>query len=129
MMPCAAGLVKGLKGTKVVLCGGTQMAVVLAICKALGLEGDIAIATTKYIVEDKNANFAEIVEKTGWPYYYSDPGLENSKFPTVQIYAQGYVKEGVGMGGAVLAASLYGVTQQQIVEESDRVLVSVELPK
>ncbi len=129
MMPCAAGLVKGLKGTKVVLCGGTQMAVVLAICKALGLEGDISIATTKYIVEDKSANFVEIVEKTSWTYYYSDPGLENSKFPPVQIYAQGYVKEGVGMGGAVLAASLYGVTQQQIVEESDRVLASVELPK
>ena len=33
------------------------------------------------------------------------------------------------MGGAVLAASLYGVTQQQIVEETDRVLMTVELPK
>jgi NaMN:DMB phosphoribosyltransferase len=69
------------------------------------------------------------VEETGRPYYFSDPGLERSKIPPVQIYAQGYVKEGVGMGGAVLAASLYGVTQAEIVEEADRVLMTVELPK
>jgi hypothetical protein len=36
---------------------------------------------------------------------------------------------GGGAGGAVLAASLRGITQQEIVEESDRVLMTVELPK
>ena len=80
------------------------MAAVLALGKALGIEGDISIATTKYIMEDKTASFREIVESTGRPYYYVDPGLENSKIPGVQIYAQGYVKEGVGMGGASLLA-------------------------
>jgi uncharacterized protein (TIGR00303 family) len=128
MMPCVMGLMKGLKGTKVVLCGGTQMAAVLALGHALKIQGDISIATTKYIDEDKSAGFRKIVEETRRPYYFSDPGLERSKIPSVQIYAQGYVKEGVGMGGAVLAASLYGVTQSQIVEETDRVLMTVELP-
>jgi NaMN:DMB phosphoribosyltransferase len=47
----------------------------------------------------------------------------------VQIYAQGYVKEGVGMGGATLLAGLYGFSQIQLVEETDRVLMTVELPK
>jgi uncharacterized protein (TIGR00303 family) len=129
MMPCALGLMKGLKGTKIVLSGGTQMAAILTMAKALRIEGDISIATTKYIVEDKSAGFMELVESIGVPCYYSDPGLEKSKFPSVKIYAQGYVKEGVGMGGAALAASLYGVTQLQLVEESDRVLMTVELPK
>jgi uncharacterized protein (TIGR00303 family) len=129
MMPCALGLMKGLKGAKVVMSGGTQMATVLALAKALDIEGDICIATTKYIDDDKSASFRKIVEETGRPYYFSDPGLERSKIPPVQIYAQGYVKEGVGMGGAVLAASLYGVTQAEIVEEADRVLMTVELPK
>ena len=129
MMPAALGLMRGLAGCKVVLAGGTQMAAVLALGKALNIEGDISIATTKYIVEDKTASFKEIVESTGRPYYYSDPGLENSKIPPVQIYAQGYVKEGVGMGGAALLAGLCGVTQMQLVEETDRVLMTVELPK
>ena len=129
MMPCALGLMRGLKDSKVILAGGTQMAAILAMANAIQIKGDISIATTKYIVEDKSANFVEIVESLGVPYYYSDPGLEKSKFPFVQIYAQGYVKEGVGMGAAALAASLYGVTQQQLVAESDRVLMTVELPK
>lgn len=129
MMAAALGLMQGLRGCRVVLAGGTQMAAVLALGKALEIEGDISIATTKYIVEDKTANFREIVEATGRPYYYSDPGLENSKIPPVQIYAQGYVKEGVGMGGAALLAGIYGFSQMQLVEETDRVLMTVELPK
>jgi NaMN:DMB phosphoribosyltransferase len=109
--------------------GRAKVADALINGKALKIEGDISIATTKYIVEDKTANFKEIVESAGRPYYYSDPGLENSKIPGVQIYAKGYVKEGVGMGGASLLAGLYGVTQKQLVEETDRVLMTVELPK
>ncbi|VVB70907.1 Uncharacterised protein [uncultured archaeon] len=129
MMPAALGLMRGLAGTKVMLAGGTQMAAVLALGKALGIEGDISIVTTKYIIEDKTASFREIVESVGRPYYYSDPGLENSKIPPVQIYAQGYVKEGVGMGGAALLAAIYGVEQRSLVEETDHVLLTVELPK
>lgn len=129
MMPAALGLMRGLKGAKVVLAGGTQMAAVLALAKALEIEGDISIATTKYIVEDKSASFKEIVESTGRPYYYADPGLEMSKIPPVRIYTQGYVKEGVGMGGAALLAGVYGFTQKQLVEEADHVLMTVELPK
>jgi NaMN:DMB phosphoribosyltransferase len=129
MMPSALGLMRGLKGTKVVLAGGTQMAAVLALGKSLQIEGDISIATTKYIVEDKTASFQEIVESADRLYYYVDPGLEMSKIPSVQIYAQGYVKEGVGMGGAALLAGIYGVPRENLVEETDRVLMTVELPK
>lgn len=129
MMPAALGLMRGLAGTKVVLAGGTQMAAVLALGAALGIEGDISIATTKYIVEDRTASFREIVESVGRPYYYSDPGLENSKIPPVQIYAQGYVKEGVGMGGAALLAAINDVPRDKLVEETDHVLMTVELPK
>ena len=129
MMPAALGLMRGLEGCRVVLAGGTQMAAVLALAKALKMEGDISIATTKYIMEDRSASFKEIVDAVGRPYFYADPGLEKSRIPPVQIYAQGYVKEGVGMGGASLLAGIYGITQRQLVEETDRVLLTVELPK
>lgn len=128
MMAAALGLMQGLQGCKVVLAGGTQMAAVLALGHSMQIEGDISIATTKYIVEDCSASFREIVESTGRPYYSSDPGLERSKIPPVQIYAQGYVKEGVGMGGAALLAGINGISQAQLVEETDRVLMTVELP-
>ena len=45
------------------------------------------------------------------------------------VLAEEIGKEGVGMGGASLLAGLYGVTQKQLVEETDRVLMTVELPK
>jgi len=129
MIPAVLGLLKGLAGTKVVLSGGTQMAAVLCAADALGIDGDISIATTRYIVEDRNATFVETVEALGRRWYMADPGLERSKIPALSCYASGSAKEGVGAGGAVLAASLSGVTQQQIVEGSDRVLMTVELPK
>jgi uncharacterized protein (TIGR00303 family) len=129
MMPAVLGLLKGLSGTKVVLAGGTQMAAVLCAADALGIDGDVSIATTKYIVEDRNASFVETVEELGRKWYMADPGLERSKIPALSCYARGSAKEGVGAGGAILAASLRGVTQQQIVEGSDEVLMTVELPK
>lgn len=129
MIPCTLGLLKGLSETKVVLAGGTQMAAVLCAADALGIDGDVSIATTKYIVEDKSASFKETVEAVGRKWYMADPGLERSAIPALKCYAEGAGKEGVGAGGAILAASLRGVTQQQIVEESDKVLMTVELPK
>ncbi len=33
------------------------------------------------------------------------------------------------MGGASLLAGIYGVSQRQLVEETDKVLLTVELPK
>lgn len=129
MIPAVLGLLKGLAGTKVVLAGGTQMAAVLCAADALGIKGDVSIATTRYIVEDRNASFVETVETLGREWYMADPGLERSAIPALSCYASGSAKEGVGAGGAVLAASLRGITQQEIVERSDRVLMTVELPK
>jgi NaMN:DMB phosphoribosyltransferase len=131
MMPAALGILSGVTSCngKVVLCGGTQMAAVLALSHAMGIDGDISIATTKYIVEDKSANFVEMVKSLDRRYYVSDPGLERSRLPPIQTFAQGYVKEGVGAGGAAYAAGVYGIDQQRLIEETDRVLLTVELPK
>ena len=96
MMPAALGLMRGLGCSRVVLSGGTQMAAVLALAKALEIQGDISIATTKYIIEDRSAGFKEIVEAAGRPYFFADPGLERSKIPPVHIYAQGGSQHGSG---------------------------------
>ena len=128
MMPCVLGLIRGLHGVKIVLSGGTQMAVVLALAKTMGLNGDLSIATTKYIADDRSASFIEIVEELGYPYHVVDPGLKSSKIPGLRCYEDGNVKEGVGAGGAALAASIYGISQQQLVDEADRVIMTVELP-
>jgi uncharacterized protein (TIGR00303 family) len=128
MMPCVLGLIKGLQDTTIVLSGGTQMAAVLALAKTMGLDGNLCIATTKYIAEDKSASFLDTIEELDYPYYVVDPGLERSKIPGLCSFTKGNVKEGVGAGGAILGASLKGIGQQQLVEEADHVLMTVELP-
>ncbi|MCK7508989.1 MAG: hypothetical protein MZV70_36455 [Desulfobacterales bacterium] len=98
MMPAALGLMQGLGGSRVVLSGGTQMAAVLALAKALEIQGDISIATTKYIIEDRSAGFKEIVEAAGRPYFYADPGLEKSKIPRGPDLCPGLCQGGCGHG-------------------------------
>lgn len=79
-----------------VLAGGTQMAAVLCAADALGLEGDVSIATTRYIVEDRNASFVETVETLGRSWYMADPGLDRSKMPPLSCYARGAPRRGSG---------------------------------
>lgn len=110
MMPCAAGLAVGaMNHTKVMLAGGTQMAAVLAVISALGYRLDnIAIATTSYIANDASADIRYLVSTTSngkdMPLLYADPMLGLSSKQGLRAYAEGFVKEGVGAGGACVAA-------------------------
>ncbi len=61
MMPAVAGIAAGAieEGGKVMLAGGTQMAAVLAIMKALGTPlGRVCIGTTCYVAGDRSADLA-----------------------------------------------------------------------
>ncbi len=119
MMPAVAGLAEGLcnNDAKVVLAGGTQMVAVLAIIRALGIEGDISIATTKFVANDTSAHFHEMVDSLGYHAYVTDPGFYNSDIDGLLGYERGEVKEGVGAGGALLLAAMAGVGQDEILTD------------
>ena len=101
----------------VILAGGTQMAAVSQIVKMIKPEAEIFIATTKYVVDDKTANIAEI---SAVDVLASDPGLGRSSKPGLRAYEQGFVKEGVGAGGATLMALKKGYTQDRFLKEVER---------
>ncbi|MEZ0320041.1 MAG: nicotinate mononucleotide-dependent phosphoribosyltransferase CobT [Pyrobaculum sp.] len=92
------------------LAGGTQMAAVAAIYKALG--GDVArlhVVTTRWIVEDKTADFYGLMEAVGVRHVHvATVSFAASKHPGLRAYEQGAVKEGVAMGGALYYAQLIG---------------------
>lgn len=128
MQPVVAGMaLAASKYCPVVLAGGTQMAAVVALAAALcrfplaGLAGAIAgvrfdriaLATTGWVANDSSADLAglanEIEERfgpLGSPYFAVNLDFSNSLYPSMQLYEVGYVKEGVGAGGAALAALL-----------------------
>lgn len=109
MIPIVAGMLNSASEiTNVLLCGGTQMAAVLAFAKKLGFnENNTAIGTTCYITNDKTANFLQIISQiTDIPVLVVNPKLEASKFEGIRAFSEGFAKEGVGAGGSLIASIL-----------------------
>lgn len=111
MMPSVAGIASGAlaAGGRAMLAGGTQMSAVVAILKGLDrpLTG-ICIGTTSYVAKDPSADLPALVNATSRrvPILSCDLHLGESVKPGLQAFAKGFVKEGVGAGGASIAAML-----------------------
>lgn len=110
MIPGVAGIAIGAsKNSQVMLAGGTQMAAVLSVINAIDKKtlDNIVIGTTKYILDDSSSDLRQLVNSIAEvPILSSDPQLGRSKKEGLRAYANGFVKEGVGAGGACIAAML-----------------------
>ncbi len=109
MIPTIAGILSTASEiSKVILAGGTQMAAVLAFAKNVGFDGkNTVIGTTSYIVDDASANLLETVKQIfDMPILVAKLKLGESKISGLRSYAEGFVKEGAGAGGASIACML-----------------------
>ncbi len=109
MIPFVAGMLSSASvSSKVMLAGGTQMAAVLAVASGIGYDGsNVAVGTTSYVAEDKNADFAGLLsDVSDVPAIAVDPGLDASRHAGLRAFAEGYAKEGVGAGGCIISAML-----------------------
>ena len=112
MLPAVAGISSGVinSGAKVILAGGTQMSAVIAILKLLShcsLER-ICIATTSYVAFDNSSGLISLIRSISEniPIYAANLHMQYSSKPGLRAFAEGFVKEGVGAGGASIAAIL-----------------------
>lgn len=129
MIPIIAGILgTASQSCKVLLAGGTQMGAIISLAHFTGYdENNIAIGTTSYIVEDSSANFLDTIKEIAdIPILSVNPMLENSKISGLKSFSNGFVKEGVGAGGAIISAILKTGTNtkellQGIEEEYDRI--------
>jgi uncharacterized protein (TIGR00303 family) len=124
MQPALAGLVLGAADrVPVIMAGGTQMAAVLAVVKALNPDvlDNVAVGTTRWIIADKTADLKGLVaEIADVPLLAADLDFSRSRFDGLKAYEAGVVKEGVGCGGASMAAMLKTngkITKQALLEE------------
>ncbi len=99
----------------IVLAGGTQMVAIANVLKRID-DVDAIIATTSYVVKDKNAD----MDLSPYPVVSVDLGFEKSSKSGLRAYAEGFVKEGVGAGGAALLAYIRGFDTEflKAVEEN-----------
>ena len=83
------------------------MSSVLAILKALNpkILSNVAIGTTRWVTDDPTSDLAGIVAQiSDVPILAADINFSNSRFDGLKAYERGIVKEGVGAGGAAIAA-------------------------
>jgi len=127
MMPAFAGLVLGTAGKiPVLMAGGTQIGAVLAIVNALepSILDNVAIGTTRWIIMDKTADLKGIVTQIAdIPILAADLDFSQSKFDGLKAYEAGAVKEGVGAGGAAIAAMLKSkgaITKKILLREIEK---------
>ncbi|MBT8172106.1 TIGR00303 family protein [Candidatus Bathyarchaeota archaeon] len=110
MQPALTGLVIGAaENIPIILAGGTQMAAVLAIVNSLNNDiiDNLIIGTTRWIVNDKQSDIMDLVSKIAdVPVLAANVDFSQSNFDGLKAYEAGIVKEGVGCGGASIAAIL-----------------------
>ncbi len=121
-MACAAS-----RSCGVLLAGGTQMlavyALTSAIAEACGLHWrphEVVVGTTRWVAEDFTGATVELAELVPDKpsLLATELSFINSSYPQLQAYEQGFVKEGVGAGGACIAANLTRGWQQNDLLEA-----------
>jgi uncharacterized protein (TIGR00303 family) len=98
----------------VMLAGGTQMLAVYALMNAIAHYLDIAydktkivVGTTRWVAEDPTGDTIGLAREIGTvPLIGTQLNFSESRYPQLQAYEKGFVKEGVGAGGCAIAASL-----------------------
>jgi uncharacterized protein (TIGR00303 family) len=108
--------------TELVLAGGTQMLAVAALIRALGGRDGRKlplVATTKYVRGDRGADFSALARTVGVETWSAPLDFSRSPHRGLAEYEKGYVKEGVGAGGAVYYAERLGTAVERVIERTD----------
>jgi NaMN:DMB phosphoribosyltransferase len=68
----------------------------------------VVVGTTRWVAEDPTGDTVGLAQDIGSvPLLATGLSFAKSRYPQLQAYEQGYVKEGVGAGGCAIAAHLY----------------------
>jgi uncharacterized protein (TIGR00303 family) len=125
MQAAVAGFAAALPPkTDLVLAGGTQMLAVAALLRALNgrdrYRGKLPlVATTKYVQQDRRADFSALARSIGVETWIAPLDFSGSPHRGLAEYEKGYVKEGVGAGGAVYYAERLGISVGRVIERTN----------
>jgi uncharacterized protein (TIGR00303 family) len=117
----------------VLLAGGTQMLAVAALIDAIGVDrgleidmAQIVVGTTSWVANDRSGDTVALARSIPQiPLISTNLSFASSKYPQLQVYEQGFVKEGVGAGGLAIAASLYqNWGQVELLESIEQLLAA-----
>jgi uncharacterized protein (TIGR00303 family) len=115
----------------VLLAGGTQMLAVYALARAIALQenidyspAEIVIGTTGWVIGDPSGDAIGLARAIPQACLLSaELSFGGSALPQLQVYDQGYVKEGVGAGASAIFANLYGGWQNLEILTATEILL------
>ena len=116
----AGMMITASRSCGVLLAGGTQMLAVYALARQISqifqlpwYSDNMLVGTTRWVVEDPSGDTVALASQVGEvPLVATQLSFATSRYPQLQIFEQGFVKEGVGAGGCAIAAHLYQGWQQ-----------------
>lgn len=121
MQATVFGMVTGIEDERdIILAGGTQMLAVAALLRQARYNKPLLVATTTYVVRDKYAHFLDLAKQIQVDIYSAPLDFSQSHFPGLADYEKGFVKEGVGAGGAVWYAEQLGVTPIRVIRKTEQ---------
>ena len=114
MQPFVLGLTLAASNhSGVLLAGGSQMIAIYTMLQQLGTQypwnsNNVIIGTTRWIINDATSQFLRLAHTVPTPPIMSSHfSFKASRYPQLTIFDKGYVKEGVGAGGCLIAGHLY----------------------
>ncbi len=137
MQIVVAGMaISASRTTGVLLAGGTQMLAVAALTQAIAVHQNLTIntdqiivGTTAWVAGDRSGDtvaLAQLIPQI--PLISTNLSFANSQYLQLQVYEQGFVKEGVGAGGLAIAASLYqNWDQVEMLDSIEQLLSQVQV--
>lgn len=134
--PCqivlAAMAIAASKKVGVLLAGGTQMIAIYALAQALTQTlayswqpQNIAIGTTPWVAQAPNT--ITLANHVQAPLLAAKISFADSSYSQLRAYEQGFVKEGVGAGAAMITAMLYQAWGQAQILQAIEQLVARHL--
>ncbi len=126
MMPANVGIVAGAaRKVPVIIGGGTQMAAIIAAVVRIHPEavGNIFQGTTRWLMNDPNSSMKRIMDciSDKVPIVYVNVDYSDSPYEGLQAYEWGFIKEGVGCGGASVGAIVESAGKVTCKDLSDKV--------
>jgi uncharacterized protein (TIGR00303 family) len=123
----AAMAVAASKQAGVLLAGGTQMLAVYALITKIAPDCHlerIAVGTTGWVAQDPTADAVGLAVSIPPAMLLSaQMQFANSGYEQLQVYDRGFVKEGVGAGGAAIASALYqGWSSDDVLQATEKLL-------
>jgi uncharacterized protein (TIGR00303 family) len=129
MQAAVLGFAMGLRNdVELVLAGGTQMIAVAALLAKLDPSRRPTVATTKYVAQDRSSTFSDLARSVGVETRVAQLDFSGSPYTGLSDYEKGYVKEGVGAGGATLYAEKLGVPIERVMERTNALYSKIMTP-